>query len=184
MDVLVSHECGHFGRARREIRALLKRFGDLHPEVIRSGVDGIALVRTSLDARAVAQRCRELLDQAFVFRFALKWVPVDFWCRTDLEALQKLLKEQVRPQIATDESWGLRVIRHQWEHATQEIVTHLAKAIDRRVDLEHPDKLIQVNVLGEQTAISVLHPGDVFSVPGGARALQPKTSKQDNVAHL
>jgi len=184
MDVVVSHECGHFGRARREIRALLKRLGDLHPEVSRSGVDGIVLVRTSLGGRPVVQGCREALNESsFEFQFALKWVPVDYWCPSDLEALQNLLKEQVRPQIGTDETWGLRVIRHQWEHPTRDIVTHLAKAIDRRVNLKHPDKLVQVNVLGEQTAISVLRPGDFFSVPA-ARALQPKTPKQDTIAHL
>jgi CBS-domain-containing membrane protein len=42
-------------------------------------------------------------------------------------------------------------------------VTQLAGAIDRKVDLNHPDKLVRVDVVGERAAISVLRPGEVFS---------------------
>lgn len=178
MDILVSYECGHFGRARREIRALLRRIGDPEPHVARSSVDGVALVQTSLDGREVAQRCREMLDRSFVFECALKWVPVDYWCETDLDALRKLLAEQVCPQILPDETWGMRVFRRGWEqHHTRDIVAYLAPAIDRRVNLEHPDKLVHVDVLGARTAVSVLRPGDVFSVPR-ERAAHPTAQEQ------
>jgi hypothetical protein len=75
----VSHECGHFGRARREIRALAKQLGDLHPGAIRSGVDGIALVRKSLDGRAVAQGS---LSQRILLRLGVRGASAEIADRT------------------------------------------------------------------------------------------------------
>jgi tRNA acetyltransferase TAN1 len=173
MDLLVSYECGHFGRARREIYEALRRCGDERASIERTSVNGIALVRTTLDGRDVVRHCRELFHAHFIFRFAIKWVPVDYWCETDLEALRKLLEGEVRARIPPEASWGMKVEKRRWQqHHTNDIVQYLARAIDRKVDLDHPDNLVRIDVLGDRTAISVLRPGDVFSVtaPGERHA--------------
>jgi hypothetical protein len=71
MDLLVSHDCGRFGRAKHEVLTVLRRLGDDHAQVRRSDVGGIALVHTALDAREVVRRCRELQNANFTFEFAL-----------------------------------------------------------------------------------------------------------------
>jgi len=164
MELLVSHQLGRYGKAKREILRALRQLGDEHAVVQRTAVDGIALARTALDGRDVVRRCRELFDDGFAFEYAVKWVPVDYWCEADLEAIRKVLAEKVRDQIAPDETWGMKVAKRRWErYHTQDIVTHLAAAIDRKVDLNHPDKLVRVDVVGDQAAVSVLRPGEVFS---------------------
>jgi tRNA(Ser,Leu) C12 N-acetylase TAN1 len=165
MDLLVSHDCGRFGRAKHEILTVLRRLGDDRAQVRRSGVDGIALVHTGLDGREVIRRCRELQQKNFVFEFALKWAPVDYWCDSELGAIRALLESKVRDQIAAGETWGMQVAKHRWEqYHTQDLIAHLAPAITRKVDLRHPDKLVRIDVVGRQTAISVLQSEDVFSV--------------------
>jgi tRNA(Ser,Leu) C12 N-acetylase TAN1 len=164
MDLLISHQRGHYGRARREILHVLKHLGDEHPLIERTAVEGIAFVRTALDGRLVVQRCRALFRDGLAFADAVKWVPVDYWCETDLQAIYRLLAERVRERIAPDETWGLKVAKHRWQrYHTDDIVTQLAGAIDRKVDLDHPDKLVRVDVVGAEAAISVLRPDDVFS---------------------
>lgn len=165
MDLLVSYVWGRFGRAKREILGTLKRFGDEHAQVEHTSVKGIALVHTALDGREVVRRCRELFHEEFAFEYATKWVPVDYWCATDLEAMRALLAEKVRGEIAEDETWGMKVEKRRWqEYHTRDIVLHLAQAIDRKVDLDHPDKLVRVDMVGERTAVSVLRPGEIFSI--------------------
>lgn len=167
MDLLVSYQWGRFGRAKREIRETLARFGDEHAQVERTSVSGIALVHTALDARDVVRRCRELFRQRFAFEYAIKWVPVDYWCDTHVEAIRKLLEDNVRDQIGANETWGMKVKKRRWQrYHTRDIVLQLAQTIDRKVDLDHPDKLVRLDVVGNQTALSVLRPGDVFSVSG------------------
>ena len=164
MELLVSYPRGHFGRARREVLEALRRLGDECPRIERTSVEGISLVHTALDAREVARRCRELFHQGFAFEHAIKWMPVDYWCEADLEAMRALLADKVRAQIGEQETWGMQVEKHRWQqYHTRDIVTQLAKAIDRKVDLDQPDKLVRVDFLGEQAAVSVLRSGDVFS---------------------
>lgn len=164
-DLLVSYAWRRFGPARREILRILKHLGDEHARVERTDVGGIALVHTGLDNREVVRRCRELFRAAPTFEYAIKWVPVDYWCDTDLDAMKKLFEERIRGQIGENETWGMKVEKHRWQkHHTADIVACLAPAIDRRVNLDNPDKLVRVDVVGRQTAISVLRPGDTFSV--------------------
>lgn len=169
MDLLVSYGWSRFGRAKHEILDTLKRFGDEHAQVERTNVKGIALVHTALDGREVVRRCRELFRQEFVFEHATKWAPVDYWCDTDLEAMRSLLEQKVRDRIGADETWGMKVEKRRWQqYHTADIVAYLAQAIDRKVNLDHPDKLVRVDIVAEQTAISVLRPGEVFSATAPA----------------
>jgi tRNA(Ser,Leu) C12 N-acetylase TAN1 len=181
MDLLVSYDCGRYGRARREILDVLHRLGDERAQVERSSVEGIALAHTALDAREVTRGCRSLADQGYTFRFAIKWTPVDYWCETDLDTIRKLLADKVRDRIAAGETWGMRVAKRRWESQhSRDIVVSLARAIDRKVALAHPDKLVRVDVLGGKTAVSVLHPDEIFSIaryhPAAIRTAAPLTS--------
>ena len=65
-DLLVSYPWRGVGPARREILRILKRLGDEHARVERTGVDGVALVHTNLDGRKVVRRCRERGCGAFL----------------------------------------------------------------------------------------------------------------------
>jgi tRNA(Ser,Leu) C12 N-acetylase TAN1 len=164
MDLLVSYQRGRYGRAKREILHVLQRLGDEHPMIDRTAVDGIACVRTALDGRFVVRGCRELLEKGFAFEDAIKWVPVDYWCEADLHAMHRLLADTVRAQIAPTETWGLKIAKRRWQrYHTSDIITQLAGAIDRKVDLDHPDKLVRVDVVGNEVGISILRPGEVFS---------------------
>lgn len=143
----------------------LERFGDESAQIERTRVKGICIVHTSLDGREVVRRCRELFQKEFAFEYAIKWVPVDYWCDTDLDTIRALLAEKVRDRIAPDETWGMKVEKRRWQqYHTRDIVLYLAQAIDRRVNLDHPDKLVRVDMVGEQTAVSVLRPGEIFSI--------------------
>ena len=45
-----------------------------------------------------------------------------------------------------------------------EIIRELAELIDRKVDLENPDKIIRVDIIGKYAGVSLLKPQEVFSV--------------------
>jgi tRNA(Ser,Leu) C12 N-acetylase TAN1 len=104
MDLLVSYSWNHFFPARREIVSVLKNFGDPDPKVEKSGVMGIALVHTSLDNREVIRKCKELFVAGPAFEFAIKWVPVDFWCDTALDSMKKVIEEIPTPSISVPHS--------------------------------------------------------------------------------
>lgn len=166
MDLLVSYPRRFYGPAKREIGRILERFGDAAPVVEKSGIRGICVVHARLDNRQIIARCAELCRaEPQSFRFAIKWVPVDYWCEKDLHAMERLVKEQVAPRIGAQESWAMKVEKRGWSaYHTAEIVRRLAESIDRRVNLKAPDKLVRIDILGSAVAASVLRPGEIFSI--------------------
>ena len=125
---------------------------------------GLCVVHTSLEPREVVGSCARLFRaEPQAFRFAIKWVPVDYWCAKDLEAMKRLVEERVAPRIGARETWALKVEKRGWaQYHTADIVRHLAAAIDRKVRLKAPDKLVRVDILGGAVAVSVLRPGEYF----------------------
>jgi tRNA(Ser,Leu) C12 N-acetylase TAN1 len=166
MDLLVSYSWGQFYRAKPEILRLLHRFGDSAPMVEKTAVMGIAVVHTCLDNRAVIRRCRELLQaEPNAFESAIKWVPADHWCDTELDAIKQTIVQHVTDRIASDESWAMKVHKRRWQaYHTDEIVRYLATAIERTVKLDRPDWVVWVDIVGRTTAVSLLRPDDIFSL--------------------
>lgn len=144
---------------------MLEKCGDAQARVQKTAVPGIALVHTSLDAREVIKRCRDLVSAGETLRFAMKWVPVDLWCDTGLDTIKAAIDEHIRDRIEPDQTWAMQVEKRRWhQHHTREIIEYLASGIDRKVDLQHPDKTVRVDALGPTTAISLLEEDEVFSL--------------------
>lgn len=164
--LLISFQWGRFYKTRNEAQKILKKMGDNYPRVEWTSVDGIAIAYTSLENREVIRKCRELWQRSEAsFDFAVKWVPVDYWCTTDLDAMKQLIEDKAPALIGPEETWGMIVHKRRWQvYHTAEIVANLAPGVNRKVDLSYPDKIVWVDVLGPKTAISVLKPEDIFSV--------------------
>lgn len=166
MDLLVSYSWHQLYRAKPEILRILQQFGDPDPYVEKTTVWGIAIAHTSLDNREVIKKCKELYDaNPAVIQSAIKWLPVDYWCSTDLDSIKQVIDEKIKDQIREDQTWGMKVKKRRWQkYHTIDIVQYLAADIHRKVDLNNPDKLIWVDVIGWETAISLLGPDDIFSL--------------------
>lgn len=165
-DLLISYPWGRFYPARHETLNVLKALGDPHATMRWTFVMGIGVAHTCLDNRQVIQRCRELFRKGKChFEFAVKWVPVDYWCWTELDSMKRLIDQKVLPRLQPNESWAMQVNKRRWQaYHTIDIVTALAANIDRKVNLSHPDKIVWVDVIGNETAISVLKSDEIFSV--------------------
>ena len=100
MDLLVSYKWSHFSLAKPEIIRILKRFGDPDPWVEKTAVMGIAVVHTCLNNREVIRHCWALWksDPLNSFEFAIKWVPVDCWCETGLDAMKQVVDSHAYTQ--------------------------------------------------------------------------------------
>jgi tRNA acetyltransferase TAN1 len=165
-DLLVSYSWGGFRNVRNEIIATLAHFGDPAPTVDRTSVFGIALVRTSLNNRAVIKQCRALWQEygSRRFQFAIKWVPVDYWCETDLDAIKEVIDTKLKDRIKANQTWGMVVKRRRYQkHHTIDVVRYLAEDIDRKVDLNEPDWIVWVDIIGKATAIALLKRDETFS---------------------
>ena len=151
---------------RQEVLRVLKRLGDAQARVRWTAVEGIAVVETTLDNHQVIHWCRNLFrNQTEPFDFAVKWVPVDYWCATDLATIKRVIDTKLTKRIAPSEAWAMRAYKRRWQRChTAEIVLELASGINRAVDLSQPDWIVWVDIIGRQTAVSLLRRDEIFSI--------------------
>jgi len=163
-NLLVSCSWGMYGAARAEILNVLKTLGDERPVMRRTIARGIMGVKTSLEPRRVVQELRKLFARdPLVFQHTLKWVPVDLWTYSDMESMKEAVLK-LRDRIHSGEKWRMTVEKRRYAlHHKIDIIKELAELIDARVDLENPDKILRVDIIGEYAGLSVLAPMEIFS---------------------
>jgi tRNA(Ser,Leu) C12 N-acetylase TAN1 len=163
------------GRARREVLTRLRVLGDASPLVLPTRVNGMLEVRTSLDPHQVVRQLQETWRRSpNVFRYTLKWVPVDQWTSVDLESMKQAVGH-LRDRIAANETWRMTVTRRGPTVMDPKVVIQtLAALIPATVDLTGAQKIVRVELFEDRVAISVLVPTDVFSVR--SRATRPALS--------
>ena len=77
-----------------------------------------------------------------------------------VEAAQELLEK-----IEDSESFRVTVRRRHTDLENMDVVRSVASVIPRRVDLDNPDKTVWIEIIGDQTGISVLNQDeDILSI--------------------
>jgi protein-L-isoaspartate(D-aspartate) O-methyltransferase len=154
------------GRARREVVARVRAVTGAAPEAAQALARGILAVKVRPDPRQVVQRLRALCERdPRAFRATLRWVPVDRWTRPELPAMRAAVAE-LRSRIRPGETWRMTVERRTATPRPDPggVIRELADLVDARVDPSHPDKILLVQLFGDRVALSVVAPGETFSV--------------------
>jgi len=164
-NLLVSCSWDNYGKAKGEIIHLLGRLGDKNPYVRHTIARGIIGVRTCLNSREVIRGLREIFNQdPLVIQHTFKWVPVDLWTPSDTESM-KAGTIQLKDRIKKGEKWRMTVEKRRYtQHHKMDIIKEIAEIIDEKVDLENPDKILRIDIIGKYAGISLLEPKEIFSI--------------------
>ncbi len=163
-NLLVSTSRGYENDACSELWFLLGEIGDQQALVERSGVSGLIVAKTALGPFRVVKDLRRMVkDRPWEFRYTLKVVPIEAVVRTKLEDIGGA-SLSLSAKISKEETFRVTVEKRHTELPTKEIVEAVAEGIDRKVDLENPDKIVLVQVVGGLTGVSIIRPNDILSV--------------------
>jgi len=164
-NLLVSCSWGGFRRAKGEIARVLRLLGDENPDMKPTLAEGIIGVKTCLNPREVVQELRKLFkEDPSIFQHTSKWIPVDLWTYSTMTFMKRAVAE-LGKSILKGEKWRLTVEKRRYTlYHKIEIIRELAELIDRKVDLENPDKIIRIDIIGKYAGVSLLEPQEVFSV--------------------
>ena len=163
-NLIVSCARGLENDACSEIWFLLGEIGDKDPKVETTEVSGLIVAKTSLDPFQAVRKLREMLRKSpEEFRYILKVVPIERVVRTRLELIEQAATELSR-KIGEDETFRVTVEKRHSELPTKEIIEAAARRVDRKVNLEKPDRILLIEVMGRLTGISVIKPDDILSI--------------------
>jgi tRNA acetyltransferase TAN1 len=103
-----------------------------------------------------------VLKEKFPLQFLLKFVPVQQVVITDLEEIEKYIIDNL-DKIEENETFKIIVNKRRIHDERTEIIDRIAKNVQRKVNLDEPDKIIRLEMIGKYTGISILKEKDVFS---------------------
>jgi tRNA acetyltransferase TAN1 len=108
-------------------------------------------------------------SEPFKVRFIMRIIPVDKVVDTKINAIVKAVKE-LSPAIAPAETFRITIEARDSPYSEKELIDAIADAVDRKVDLDSPDKIVLLEVFGEYSGVSVISPREIVSIQKLKRA--------------
>jgi tRNA threonylcarbamoyl adenosine modification protein (Sua5/YciO/YrdC/YwlC family) len=147
-----------------EAKYILSELGDKSPTISMIDMPGILLVNTSVPSADFLQNIRyRLEEEPWSIRYMLKIIPIQKTIPTTLEDISKAC-EEYNQAMAEDETYRISVKKRNSSISSSDVITQVAKMIQRKVSLEKPVWEIIIEILGPKTGVSMIHSGDILSV--------------------
>ena len=159
------------GDTEDEFIDILDALGDSDVKITVSSMSGIITVETKLDPIEVVRKMKEmLLDEPGSIRYCLRVIPVQKVVETSIDEIEKMISS-IKNQIEEKESYRILIEKRNSEILSKEIITKIANGIKNKVSLDHPDKIILIEILGIVTGISILKNSDILSLEKTKRSM-------------
>lgn len=165
-NLLVTFDYAAYMGARNEVIDVLREVGEENPEFLYSEVKGLFQLRVEGAPKEVTRKLDALCRRdPSRFWYTYHWVPIEKWCPSTIEDMSEVVKalaERIRPE----ERWRMSINKRFYrEHHTRELIEKLAQHVDKpKVDLENPEKIIRIEIIGGRAGFSLLTPKEDFSV--------------------
>ncbi len=164
-NLLATTSRGNERPMTNEILYLLKEeLGDAEAQAAKTKIRGLIVAKTTLDPCEVIEKFRVILkERPYEFRYALRILPIERVVPTDLEEIKRATAE-LAAKIGENESFRVTVEKRFTTLHTKDLIEAAAGDIKRKANLENPDKILLIEVLGALTGLSLLKPSDILAV--------------------
>ena len=164
-NLLITYDPNHKGTAEKEV---LGAFNSIKHDIKMLGSDVEGLFRTKVgDARKAVSQLRQLCkSKPGMFNVTHHYTPIDSWCRSELKDMQAIIRK-VSAGIRDSEKWRMKLNKRHWDKLDgTKLIMALTEVVSKpKVDLDSPDKIIQVEIVGKNAGISLLGANEALDVP-------------------
>ncbi len=169
MNLIVTSAKGLEARASAEFKEVALLSGMRKVTIERSPYDGVLEVEAE-DPKALLSFITEYVrSEPFKVRFVMRVIPVHQVVDTKLDEIVGAVKEN-SASIGASDTFRITVEARDSPYTDKQLIEAIADAVDRKVSLDAPDKVVLVQIFGEYTCVSVIPPGEILSVPKLKRA--------------
>ncbi|MGQ9566297.1 MAG: THUMP domain-containing protein [Candidatus Bathyarchaeales archaeon] len=163
-NLLITTARGTEEDASSEIWYLLGEIGDTASKVDKTGVSGLVAAKTTLDPLVAIEKLRSLLkERPYEFRYSYRIIPIERVVRTDVAEIQKVVTE-LASKIKKNETFRVTLEKRFTTTPSKDLIEAAAMNIERKVDLNKPDKIVLIEVVGGLTGVSIIKPNDVLAI--------------------
>lgn len=171
MNLIITCPRHHEHDAAIESTDILHQMGDDTFSTHGTSISGIITGQTCLDPVSVSKKAAEMIrEEPWSIRYIRRIIPVHITVRTDIRMISDAIPK-VAAQIKSHHRYRISVEKRNTTMSRTDIIKAVAVQIPNRVSLGDPDRIIQVEILGAVSGISLLRPGDIFSLDISKRAI-------------
>jgi len=164
LNIIVSYSssAGYLS-GKNEIHSILTRLGDQksEQELLIPGIIGVATV---LKSRDLIEELHEMAaSDPDAIKHTLKWVPADFWCDATLDSIKATVKEEIKDLLVADDQYIIEILPHRTSLKPEQILSAVKPLLKGKINPDHPQKILRIELFDKHAAITLLKPKDIFS---------------------
>ena len=163
-NLVVSTSRGNEKNTCSEMWYLLGEVGDRGSTVEPTPAIGLVVAKTKLEVIKAVHDLRGLLkERPWEFKYTLKLVPIQSVSEAKVDAIQSSALALAQ-KIGENETFRITVEKRHTGLSSKTIIDTIAKKVDRKVNLENPDRIIVIDVIGDLAGVALVRSDDILSV--------------------
>lgn len=170
MNLVITSAKGLEARASAEFKEIALLSGIRKVSLERSAYDGVVEVEAENPKALISFLANFVRSEPFKVRYIMRVIPVDKVVDTKLDAITKAVKE-LSGRIAEGETFRITIEARDSPYTEKQLIEAIADVVDRKVNLESPDKIVMLQIFGEYAGVSVSAPDEILSVSKLKRAV-------------
>ena len=169
MNLLVTCARNLETETKNEIGKILDEIGDQEPEILNIGMRGILMVNTNIESSRIIDWVKDkVVEEPWFIRYCLRIIPIQSITETEMSKItENVIK--LKDVMQQNDSYRITIEKRNTSISSNEIITEIAKIFPNKVSLNQPDWIILIEILGNETGISILRNDGMFSLDKAKR---------------
>ena len=143
---------------------LIGEVGDRGSNIETTSVIGLVVGKTKLEPIKTIHALRLLFkERPWEFKYSLKIVPIQKVVHADLPEIENAAVS-LAAGIGKEENFRVTVEKRHTDLSSKSIIDSVAKRIERKVNLESPQKIVLIEIIGQSVGLSLICSEDVLSI--------------------
>lgn len=160
-NLIVTTQRGNENACMRELAIVS---GEADIRFSRTGFPGLITCSVRGDPVEFCRRLKAKVEEdPWRVRFLLKAVPIQAMARAEVSEIKSVVK-RLAETIPPEASFRITVNKRGSEIRTSDLIREIAPLIERKVDLEDPDFVVDVEIIRDLAGVSVISPVEIVSV--------------------
>ena len=169
MNLIITCARNLESETKNEIRKILDELGDQEPEILNVGMRGILMVNTIIEPSKIIDWVKnKIIEEPWLIRYCLRIIPIQRMTDTEIDKIkQNVIK--LKDMIQKNDSYRITIEKRNTSISSNEIITEVAEIFPNKVSLNQPDWIILIEIIGNETGISILKNDELFSLDKAKR---------------
>ena len=169
MNLIITCARNLESETKNEIRKILDELGDQEPEILNVGMRGILMVNTIIKPSKIIDCVKnKIIEEPWLIRYCLRIIPIQRMTDTEIDKIkQNVIK--LKDTIQKNDSYRITIEKRNTSISSNEIITEVAEIFPNKVSLNQPDWIILIEIIGNETGISILKNDELFSLDKAKR---------------